>query len=417
MKKLVGLLLLIVSGIQLGRAQMSFTTVNKVYRPEIKTVICYNQQKEQSTPVIVLKSAEKLIFSFDDLEGGSKNYWYTIEHHTHDWKPSNLSPIDYLESFSDDRIIDYAYSSNTLQKYTHYSLSLPNEQISPKISGNYLLKVYLDGDLKKPVISQRFHVVDNRVNAGLEMLPSMQVPLRTSNQKINVNIFHTAAIQNPVADVKVVVTQNNIPYSANLTTKPSSIKPGELGYRDPYTNDFPAGNEFRKFDIRSLRTKAEHVQDIQQDTIYRALLFTDAATTGRYVRIFDENGNFYIRNQDGRDEHTESDYVQVTFSLKAGQNLANKAIYVLGRFNNYSTSPEYKMHFDAASGIYTCSLKLKQGVYDYKYALVDPEGGKIDDTALEGSYFETANSYQVFIYYKSPGSRWEELIGYSQTSR
>jgi hypothetical protein len=417
MKKLAGLLILMVTGIQLCMAQVSFSPENKIYRPEISTVICYNQQKEQSTPVIKLKSAERLIFSFDDLEGGSKNYWYTIEHYTHDWKPSNLSPIDYLESFSDDRIVDYAYSSNTLQKYTHYNLALPNEQISPKISGNYLLKIYLDGELNKPVISQRFYVVEDRVNAGLEMLPSMQVPLRISNQKINVNIFHTAAIQNPAADVKVVVTQNNIPYSAITTTKPSSIKPGELGYKDPYTNDFPAGNEFRKFDIRSLRAKAEHVQEIRRDTINKVLLFTDVATSGKYVRIFDENGNFFIRNQDGRDADTESDYAQVTFSLKAGQNLGSKVIYVVGRFNSYSISPEYKMHFDAASGIYTCSLKLKQGLYDYKYVLVDPESGKVNDTALEGSYFETDNSYQVFIYYKKPGSRWEELIGYSQTSR
>jgi hypothetical protein len=417
MRKLAGLLLLIISGIQLSMAQVSFTAENKIYRPEISTVICYNQQKEQSTPIIKLKSAERLIFSFDDLEGGSKNYWYTIEHYTHDWKPSNLSPIDYLESFPDDRIVDYAYSSNTLQKYTHYSLTLPTDQIRPKISGNYLLKVYVDGDLSKPVISQRFYVVEDRVNAGLEILPSMQVPLRTSNQKINVSIFHTAAIQNPAADVKVVLTQNNIPYTANTTTKPSLIKPGELGYRDPYTNDFPAGNEFRKFDIRSLRAKAEHVQEIQRDTINKVLLFTDGVTSGKYVRIFDENGNFFIRNQDGRDEHTESDYVQVSFSLKADQNLANKAIYVLGRFNNYSTSPKYKLHYDAASGIYTCNLKLKQGLYDYKYALLDSINGKVNDTAIEGSYFETDNSYQVYVYYKKPGSRWEELIGYSQTSR
>lgn len=417
MKKLAGLLLLLVTSIQLTMAQVPFTAENKVYRAEIKTVICYNQQREQSTPIITLKSAERLIFSFDDLEGGSKNYWYTIEHYTHDWKPSNLAPIDYLESFSDDRIVDYAYSSNTLQKYTHYSLTLPNEQINPKISGNYLLKVYLDGDLNKPVISQRFHVVENRLNAGLEILPSMQVPLRTSNQKVNVTVFHTAAIQNPTADVKVVVTQNNIPYSAKMTNKPSAIKPGELGYKDPYTNDFPAGNEFRKFDIRSLRAKAEHVQDIYQDSINKAVLFTDAMATGKYVRIFDENGNFFIRNQDGRHADTESDYVQVNFSLKADQQLSNKDIYIVGRFNNYLLNPENKMHVDAATGKLTRTLMLKQGVYDYKYVVLDPQRGTVDDTILEGSFFETDNSYQAFIYYKRPGSRWEELIGYTQKSR
>ena len=416
MRKLAGLLLLIVTGMQV-MAQTPFSNENKIYQPQVRTVMCYNEQKEQSIPVISLKSAEKLHFSFDDLEGGSKNYWYTIVHHSSDWQPSGLSPIEYLESFSEDRIVDYDYSSNTLQKYTHYSLSLPNQQISPKISGNYLLKVYLDGDLNKPVISQRFYVTDNRLNVGMEVLPSMQVPLRSTNQKINVSLFYTGNIQNPAADVKVVVMQNQIPYAAVTTKKPSAIKPGELAYKDPFTNDFAAGNEFRKFDIRSLRVKGAQVQDIQLDSINRVTLFPDLPTTGRYVRTFDENGNFFIRNQDGRDEQTESDYANVTFQLDLRQGLTNKAVYVVGRFNNYILAPAFKLQDRSGNNKYQLTLKLKQGVYDYKYVLKDLQTGAVDETSLEGSFFETDNSYQVFVYYKKPGSRWEELIGYSQTSR
>lgn len=420
MNKLPGLLLLIVAGFQMANAQTPFSNENQVYRPEIKTVLCYNEQKEQSMPVITHNSSEKLHFAFDDLEGGSKNYWYTIEHYTSDWKPSNLSPIDYLERFSDDRIVDYDYSSNTLQKYTHYQLTFPNEQIRPKISGNYLLKVYLDGDLKKPVISQRFYVVENRTNVGVEILPSMQVPLRNLNQKVNFSIFHTVPIQNPTADVKAVVMQNNIPQTAVTNTKPSAIRPGELVYKDAYSNDFSAGNEFRKFDIRSLRYKAEHVQEISRDTANRVILFQDGPTNGNYEKIFDENGNFFIRNQDNRDEHTESDYVNVIFSLRSAAATENQAVYVVGRFSNYLLTPQYKMQYDVANKSYHTTLKLKQGLYDYKYFLKDTQTGKVNVATIEGSFFETENSYQVFVYFKSPGSRWEELIGYgqyNQTSR
>mgnify|MGYP001152801703 CR=1 FL=1 len=416
MRKLAGLLLLIVTGMQV-MAQVPFSNENKIYHPQIRTVMCYNEQKEQSIPVILLKSAERLHFSFDDLEGGSKNYTYTIIHQTSNWQPSNLSPIEYLDGLSEDRIVDYDYSSNTLQKYTHYTLSLPNQQISPKISGNYLLVVYLDGDLSKPVISQRFYVSENSVNVGLEILPSMQVPLRNSNQKLNINIFHTSSIQNPAADIKVVAMQNFIPYSAKVSNKPSAIKPGELNYKDPFTNDFAAGNEFRKFDIRSLRVKGIQVQDIQADTINQVTLFTDLPATGKYVRTFDENGNFFIRNQDGRDQQTESDYVNLTFQLDARQDLANKAVYVVGRFNDYLLTPAYQLHKNAGDNKYRLTLKLKQGVYDYKYVLKDLQTGAIDDTTLEGTHFETDNSYQVFVYYKKPGSRAETLIGYSQKSR
>jgi hypothetical protein len=39
---------------------------------------------------------------------------------------------------------------------------------------------------------------------------------------------------------------------------------------------------------------------------------------------------------------------------------------------------------------------------------------KVDDVIFDGSYFETENNYQIFFYYRKPGSRWQELIGYSQ---
>ena len=55
---------------------------------------------------------------------------------------------------------------------------------------------------------------------------------------------------------------------------------------------------------------------------------------------------------------------------------------------------------------------LKQGLYDFKYIWVDDEG-KIDDTVFEGSFFQTENSYQVLVYYRKPGSRWDELVGFS----
>jgi len=412
--KILGGLLLFVLSIQIVHAQQQFIYDNNVYQTNINTVQCYNTKKEQSMPVILLKSAEQLKFSFDDLSGGSKNYWYTVEHCTSDWKSSRLSPLDYLDGLTDDRIVNYDYSSNTLQKYTHYAVTLPNDQIKIKISGNYLLKIYLDGNLQKPVISQRFYVVDNQVNVGAEVAPSAQVSDRSFNQKINFTIFHTTPIQNPYSDIKAVIMQNGIPQTAVTNTKPAFIKPGALLYNELTTNDFKAGAEFRKFDTRSLRYKGDHVQDIYSDTTINVILFQDInESSNKYASLFDENGAFYIRNQDQRDADTESDYAHVLFTLNAAAPGPNGDVYVVGRFNNYRLTNENKLSYEPSRKRFYGNLLLKQGLYDYKYIWKDNLSGKINDTQFEGSFFETENAYQVFVYFRKPGSRWDELIGYS----
>lgn len=413
-----GYILLLCFSVQIAVAQnQQFVYDNKVYQPNIKTVQCYNAQKEQSIPVITLKSNEHLLFSFDDLNGSSKNYWYTVEHCTSDWKSSRLSILDYLESLSEDRITDFKYSFGTLQKYTHYRLSLPNSQIKPKLSGNYLLKVYEEGNQQKPVISQRFYVVEQVVNIGIDVVASSQVSLRFSNQKVNFTIFHKTPIQNPYTDLKAVVMQNGNPQTAILNTRPQFIKPGSLVYNELNSNDFPAGNEFRKFDIRSLRFKAENVQDIIRDTAVNVILFQDVNTNkARYSNLVDENGSFFIRNQDGRDDGTESDYANVAFTLNAVPPTTSGDAYVVGRFNDYQLSEASKLNFDSSRKRFYTNIKLKQGLYDYKYVWLNKETNKIDQVIFEGSFFETGNTYQVFAYYKRPGSRWEELIGYSDTN-
>ncbi len=397
--------------------QTAIVEADKIFAPYIGAVQFYNSQKEQSLPVITLKSNEALHFSFDDLQGGSKNYWYAIEHCTADWKPSGISTVDYVDSFAEDRLADFEYSSGTQQKYTHYSLSLPNDQVRMKISGNYLLRIYENGPVKKPVLVQRFYVVENLVNIQQEIKPSAQVAARTAFQKVNFNIRHNGVnIQNPNRDLKVVVMQNGNPLTVTSNSKPSFIQPGLLVYKDLKTNDFKGGNEFRKFDTRSLRYPAAQVQEIFKDSTFNAVLITDSSRDlQKYSSQIDENGSFFIRNQDGRDDKVESDYVKVWFNLVAPTVPANAQVFVIGRFNNFLLKPENQLQYDAVQRSYKGHIYLKQGLYDYKYALKNPETAEVDETSLEGSFFETKNAYQIFVYFRKPGSRWDELIGYANT--
>ena len=418
MHKLVVILLFFCSTLTFAQNDKTFTNENKIYLANVKTVLCYNSKKEQSIPIIMLNSSETINFSFDDLLGGTKNYWYTVEHCTSDWQTSRISTLDYLRGFDNDRIINYRYSSNTARKYTHYELTLPNTQVQPKIGGNYVLKVYLDGDKNQPVISQRFYILDNQLAVAAQVTNSMQVADRNSKQKINFTINHTFAIPNPYQDLKAVVMQNFNSNTSIINTRPSFVRPNQLVYNDLNTNDFSGNNEFRKFDTRSLRFKGDNVKDIYRDNeSVSVMLFQDAPrNTSAFANQYDENGNFFVRNTDGRDDKTEAEYMGVLFTLNAPAPGANGDAYVIGRFNNFTLSKENKLLYDAGRKQFYANLMLKQGLYDYEYAWFDNDTKTLQSQPFEGSFFQTENSYQIFVYYRRPGARWETLVGYTNLS-
>ena len=404
------LLLMLLVSCKILTAQIQYQ--NKVYQSNIKTVELYNSQQEGSFPVIGLRTNDVLLLGFDDLNGGSKTYAYSIEHCDADWKPSNLSPSEYLQSFSEDRIMDYRYSFNTKQKYTHYQVTLPNYNIVPKLSGNYILKVYPEGNPSAPIITRQFYVVDNKAGLAAGIVASNNVVDRTTNQKINFSVdVTTLGVQNPYAEVRALILQNGRTDVSRMNTRPQFVQGNILQYNDFQTNDFAGGNEFRRFDLRTLLSGGERINKIYRDTVNTVMLMTDRVLDQPdYTFQYDNDGKFFILNTDGRNPSLDADYAHVYFNLNYSPTGPNNAVFITGKFNDYCLDESSKMTYDAGRGFFYANLYLKQGIYDYHYVLKN--GSEIDQTAIDGSHFETENDYEILVYYRRTGSRYEELVGY-----
>ncbi len=256
------------------------------------------------------------------------------------------------------------------------------------------------------------YVLTPLVAIGAEVVRSMTVADRGHAQKVNFIVDHGQLnINNPYVDVKTVILQNGRYDKAQSYTRPALIRPGQLIYNELRNGEFSGGNEFRRFDIRSLRFRTERVARIVQDSVNTVVLVTDANENRQgYTFNYDENGAFFIRNQDGRDARTDADYATVHLSLSDKLPPGGGSAYVIGRFNDYRLSDP--LLYDMSTNRFRGKIFVKQGVVDYHYIWVDAEG-KRDDTTFDGSFFETENEYQIFFYHRRPGSRWDELLGFT----
>jgi hypothetical protein len=389
---------------------------NITYIPEIKSVEFFNAAQDQSFPVIFLGTPDRLILQFDDLRSSSRNLSYSVTHCDVNWKPSNISSLDYLESFSQDFITNYRSAYNTFQNYTHYQLTIPNLTVVPKLSGNYLLKVFENGDPTRLLLTRRFYVVQQKVVLQAQIAQSNQVNQRDQNQKVNFSILHpNLNIQNAYQDITTVVMQNGRTDVSEQSKRPLFIRNNQLVYTDNNSFDFAAGNEFRRFDTRSFRFKSDGVYENIKDSIYTVNLFTDVnKNTGNYSSQLDNNGNFFILNQDGSNPDFDGDYANVSFALKAPAPATNSFVYVVGAFNGYQKKAEYRMNYNVAQKIFTLNALVKQGITDYHYVWADAEGKIIEEHQFDGSFYQTENNYQILIYYRSPSSRFDELVAFAE---
>lgn len=395
----------------------NFYYENAVYNENIKSVLMYRDGFELSNPVLELNENANLIFKFDDLSPKLKNYYYTIIHCDADWNESYLIQEDYLEGFAENPLNDYEMSFNTTFEYVNYQLFLPNENVQFRISGNYILVVYEDNDKEKIAITQRFYVYENKVTIEGTVRRATLDAFKGENQEVDFTIYHNSfEMSNPLQEVKVVIMQNNRWDNAIRDLKPLFIRDKSLVYDYNRENIFAAGNEFRYFDIRTNRIPGENVSSTDfHRPYYHKTLLTDEVRANKNFFLYKEmNGKFVIESQDPavRDFDLECDYVFTHFSLPLESILLGGTVNVFGLLTGCNANKSNEMTWNFKTSQYELTLLLKHGYYNYQYVYVEQGSTVADHTNIEGSFWETENDYQIFVYFKPIAGRYDRLVGY-----
>jgi len=391
------------------------TYTNLIKKESIHTVQMYPLDWELSSPIIELNGDNRLLFSFDEIGENIQDYSYRIIHCDKNWQVSDLSEFDYLDGFTQNQIQNYQPSFNTNIDYIHYSLKIPNDDIKLKISGNYVLEVYEDFDPEKIVIQQRFMIIDTKVEITGEVKHPISIDKRESHQEVDFSILHpNFTIDNPQMDLHVVLCQNDRLDGSEKILSPLFIRKNELIFDYESENVFPGGNEFRNFDLKSLRYQSQFIRRITkaQDTTNVLLAPGENRHFKQYIFDRDINGKFLIDVQEQDEPDTEADYVYVTFRLPFENKIQFGDIYVDGDFCNWQCTSKNKMEYDFKTNSYRKTIFLKQGYYNYLFATLD-HNNKIPDLGyIEGNHWETENNYVVYVYYHDIAMNYDMLIGY-----
>ena len=399
----------------LGSIEEPAYYTNSIFDKRIKTVQLYREGWNLSYPLINLNSTEKLVLHFDLLDDQAETYYYTFTHCSKDWEKSDIFINDYLEGFPENEIEEFKPSFNTTVDYIHYKLSFPNDRIKITLSGNYILFIYPYGNPDKPVLTRRFIVAEDVAKIDMKIHRPQMTSDNNTGQQVDLTVdFSGLNIIDPYRNIYSFLIQNGRWNNVKKNLLPDFYSYNELKYSAlSDKNTFNGGNEFRYFDIKSIRYQSEFIKNIDFRSPYYHVLLTpsDNREFKPYFYTQDFNGKYYIAVQEGRDPETDADYVYVYFTLPSQYELAGGKMYVSGGLTDWSFNENNLMVFNPGQQQYECTMILKQGWYNYEYVFLRDRDQEGVASKFEGSHYETENDYLAVVYYRNPRDRYDRVIG------
>lgn len=406
MKRVIDILILLLVTLT---ASASTDTQNGIFDPSFRSLRITDSGNTLLPPIIRLGVRGSYVtLSFDELAEDNRYLRYRLIHCDSDWRPTPISETDYVNGFNLGEIYSYALSQHTLAHYVHYDLTIPNEDVQPLISGNYLVQVFDDNDPDEVLLQARFMVSEERVPLSGKITSSTDVDYNSRHQQLEVEAnLKGARISDPFNDLRLVISRNGS--LTHVLDKPQRISSDKVIYAHQKELIFPAGNEYRRFESTNVRYPGMGIEEYTLiEPFYHVRLLTDKPRAyDRYIYDEGQGGRFFPNLLFSDDPDIEADYLVTHFMLQMPR-LTHGDIYIEGDFTQRRLDSDSRMVYDESLGAYVKTMLLKQGLYNYQYVVSPTDSER---NPIEGDYHETLNEYLLLLYQREPGARYDRLIG------
>lgn len=364
-------------------------------------------------PVLVIGSQDRLVFSFDELAEDRSYFRYRIIHCTADWRRSDLVGSEYLPGFNEAPVDDYELSRSTTVHYVNYRIVIPNDEMAPLISGNYLLQVYREDDPERTVAQWRFMVSEQTAPVSATLTSRTDRDYNDRHQQLQLTVDAEGLDGIDIFnDLIVVISQNDRCDNEVALRHPLRLSGRKAVYEHQPELIFEAGNEYRRFETVSVNNPSMRVAGVTYSRpYYHHILETDASRADApYSYDEDQDGRFVVREYNSSESDVEADYTVVHFSLDYPET-PGMMIFVDGDLTDRRFDDSALMKYNRETGRYETAMLLKQGAYNYQYLAVPPGARRGYTSYIEGDKYQTVNRYTVRVYVREPHARYDRIVG------
>lgn len=355
-----------------------------------------------------MTGGDGLTLEFDLLEDEGRPLSVYFQHADRRWH-RDLSPGQTLESFQDDRLMNYRSSRGTDVSYVHYEYRFPNDEIRFRISGNYILRVTERGRRDSVLFEHPFFVTEE--DGGLQLdgeafqVPGQQRP----SIRPRARFAPPTAIQGDPFGYAACFIQNGRLADTRCEDRPVLVRQPKLEFELDRNRAYAPTTAEYGLDLSTLRTTAQIARIERTPPPIRVYLDPDYARFTEAGTGPSLNGQTVVRGAHSAqaDPAVTAEYVETTFAfVPSGETAYGSPLVVAGSFSGMDASRGTRMEWNADRRRYEGTLLLKQGRHQYFYSTSDPSLAK----EVRRTQPRRVSTYTAFVYYRDSQYNTDRLL-------